>query len=307
VSVSPQRADSPGKPLGDVRLAAVERLRAAGIETPEADARILLQLALGLDEAGLVFASRATISGVQQASFDRLIERRVAGEPVARIAGNKEFWSRSFRLSADTLVPRPETETLVEAALSAFPEQSAKLRVLDLGTGSGILLAAILLERPLATGLGIDRSESALRVARKNLNALGVGKRAQFVCSDWSMALGQRSDWSMALGQRFDLVVTNPPYIASDAIAALPREVREHDPRLALDGGADGLAAYRKIIAELPHLLSKQGVAVLELGIGQEQSVAALAQAKGLLVKGPARRDLGNVSRALIVYPPIQK
>jgi len=297
VSVSPQRADSPGKPLGDVRLAAVERLRAAGIETPEADARILLQLALGLDEAGLVFASRATISGVQQASFDRLIERRLAGEPVARIAGNKEFWSRSFRLSADTLVPRPETETLVEAALSAFPEQSAKLRVLDLGTGSGILLAAILLERPLATGLGIDRSESALRVARKNLNALGVGKRAQFVCSDWSMALGQR----------FDLVVTNPPYIASDAIAALPREVREHDPRLALDGGADGLAAYRKIIAELPHLLSKQGVAVLELGIGQEQSVAALAQAKGLLVKGPARRDLGNVSRALIVYPPIQK
>ena len=297
MSVSPQRADSPGKPLGDVRLAAVERLRAAGIETPEADARILLQLALGLDEAGLVFASRATISGVQQASFDRLIERRLAGEPVARIAGNKEFWSRSFRLSADTLVPRPETETLVEAALSAFPEQSAKLRVLDLGTGSGILLAAILLERPLATGLGIDRSESALRVARKNLNALGVGKRAQFVCSDWSMALGQR----------FDLVVTNPPYIASDAIAALPREVREHDPRLALDGGADGLAAYRKIIAELPHLLSKQGVAVLELGIGQEQSVAALAQAKGLLVKGPARRDLGNVSRALIVYPPIQK
>jgi release factor glutamine methyltransferase len=297
VSVSPQRADLPGKPLHDVRLAAVERLRAAGIETPEADARILLQLALGLDEAGLVFASRATISGVQQASFDRFIERRLAGEPVARIAGYKEFWSRSFRLSADTLVPRPETETLVEAALSAFPEQSEKLRVLDLGTGSGILLAAILLERPLATGLGIDRSESALRVARKNLHVLGVGKRAQFVCGDWSMALGQR----------FDLVVANPPYIASDAIVALPREVREHDPRLALDGGADGLAEYRKIIAELPHLLSKQGVAILELGLGQEQSVAALAQAKGLIVKGPARRDLGNVGRALIVYPPIQK
>jgi release factor glutamine methyltransferase len=297
VSVSLQGADLPEKPLHDVRLAAVERLRAAGIETPEADARILLQLALGLDEAGLVFASRAAISEIHQASFDRFIERRLAGEPVARIAGYKEFWSRPFRLSADTLVPRPETETLVEAALSVFPEQNKKLRVLDLGTGSGILLAAILLERPLATGLGIDRSESALRVARKNLHALGVGKRAQFVCGDWSAALGQR----------FDLVVTNPPYIASDAIAALPREVREHDPRLALDGGADGLAAYRKIIAELPYLLSKQGVAVLELGIGQEQSVAALAQAKGLLVKGPARRDLGNVSRALIVYPPIQK
>ena len=293
----PQRVDFCGKPLHEVRLAAVERLRAAGIETPEADARILLQLALGLDEAGLVFASRATISEEQQACFDRFIERRLAGEPVARIVGSKEFWSRPFKLNADTLVPRPETEMLVEAALSAFPEHDTKLRMLDLGTGSGILLAAILLERPFATGLGIDRSERALRVARDNLHALGVGQRAQFVCSDWSMTFGQR----------FDLVVTNPPYIASDTIAALPREVRDHDPRLALDGGADGLAAYRKIIAELPYLLSKQGIAILELGIGQEQSVAALAQTKGLLVKGPARRDLGNVARALIVYPPIQK
>lgn len=290
-------AAASGVALQDLRMAAVERLRAAGVESPEAGARVLLKFALSLDDAALVSASRTLISEEQRAYIGRLIDRRIAGEPVARIIGRKEFWSHSFQLGADTLVPRPETETIVEAALSIFPAQDAKLRVLDLGTGSGILLASILLERKKATGIGIDRNENTLRIARENLNALGLVERAQFICGDWSAALDQR----------FDLVVANPPYIASKDISSLAREVREHDPHTALDGGADGLDAYREIIAELPQLISEKGIAVLELGIGQEDEVAALARARGLEVREPARRDLGNVPRALIVYPPKRK
>lgn len=282
-----------GRTLQELRAVAVERLRAAGIEAAEADARILLKFALGLDDAGLASGARASISAQERAYFDGLAARRMAGEPIARIIGHKEFWSRSFRLGAETLVPRPDTETLVEAALSIFPDHNAELRILDLGTGSGILLAAILLERPRASGVGVDRSEAALRVARENLEGLGLLDRAQFVCGDWSAALVTP----------FDLVIANPPYIASAGIAMLPREVRDYDPCAALDGGADGLDAYRAIIAELPQLLSGEGAAVLELGIGQEGAVTLLARAKGLQVKDSARRDLGNVGRALIVYP----
>lgn len=276
----------------ELRLQATEKLRAAGVESPETDARILLGLATGLDEAALVSASRIPISDEQRKNFAGFVERRIGGEPVSRIAGYREFWSRRFRLGSETLVPRPETETLVEAALAVFPERDAALRVLDLGTGSGILLAAILLERLAARGVGIDRSEAALKVARGNLDALGAGDRAQLICGDWSAALGRK----------FDLVVSNPPYIASRDIPALSREVREHDPKLALDGGVDGLDSYRKIIAELPQLLSPEGVSILELGAGQEEAVAALARAEGLRA-GPAQRDLAGVPRALIVYP----
>jgi release factor glutamine methyltransferase len=295
VSTAPKAA--PEATLREVRLGAVAKLQAAKIETPEADARILLKLALGMDEAALVAASRMPISEKEQDHFDSLLARRIAGEPVARIAGQKEFWSHSFKLNADTLVPRPETETLVEAALTIFPERDAPLRVLDLGTGSGILLAAILAERPHAGGVGVDRSESALSMARENLKSLGLFDRSQLICGDWGAVSGQS----------FDLVISNPPYISSKEISALAREVREHDPRLALDGGADGLDAYRKIIAELPHLLSTNGAAVLELGIGQEAAVSELARAQGLFVAGPARRDLGGVPRALILYPRPRK
>lgn len=283
--------------LRELRLHAAAKMRAAKIETPEIDARVLLRFALGLDEAALVSSSQIPIPEEQKTRFDRLVERRMAGEPVARIVGHKEFWSHPFKLGADTLVPRPESETLVEAALEIFPERDAKLRLLDLGTGSGILLAAILAERPRASGVGIDYSENALRVARENLHALGLSDRAQLICGDWAAALGRT----------FDLVVANPPYIESKEIAALAREVREHDPRLALDGGADGLESYRQIIAELPHLLSTEGAAVLELGIGQEAAVADFARAKGLAVEGQARRDLGGVPRALILYPGTRK
>ncbi len=277
------------------RIAA--RFEAAGIERPNAEARILLSLALGLDDAALVTASGMTVSVVQEKQLEAMVARRIKGEPVARIAGEKEFWSRSFRLNADTLVPRPETETLVEVALALFPARDAALTVLDLGTGSGILLAAILLERPNAKGAGLDRSEAALAAARDNLERLGVGARARWV----------HGDWAAARGERYDLILSNPPYIRSDEIVSLAREVREFDPRLALDGGPDGCDAYRAIIAELPQLLSDQGVAVLELGAGQEAAVAGIARGQGLVVAGAARPDLAGIARALILYPPARK
>jgi release factor glutamine methyltransferase len=220
------------------------------------------------------------------------VRRRLAGEPIARIVGYREFWSRSFTLGPHTLVPRPESETVVEAALAAMPDRDAKFRVLDLGLGSGALLAAILLERPHAYGIGVDRNARTIAVARANLAAFGLSARAAFVCGDWTVALG---------AEKFDLVVANPPYIPTAELAQLALEVREHDPIFALDGGVDGLTAYRAIVADLSRVLTPGGVAVLELGKGQEAAVAAFARARGLAVDGPARCDLSGLSRALVL------
>lgn len=290
-SATLKEASASGAMLSTIRRAAIARLRAANIESPELDARILLRCLLDTDDASLVAASGRLLTLDQIDRFDQWLDRRVAGEPVARIVGFKEFWSRAFRLGPDTLVPRQETETVVEAALAAFPDRDLPLRVLDLGIGTGILLAAILLEMKNATGVGVDRSASALAVARANLDALGLENRAKLVCGDWGSALGLP----------LDLVVTNPPYIRSDEIAGLSREVHKYDPCLALDGGADGLDAYRAIVAELPRLLSERGVAIVELGLGQEEAVVKLAREAGLYVNGPARRDLGGVPRALVL------
>jgi release factor glutamine methyltransferase len=286
----------------ELRQRIAARLQDAGIERANAEARILLSLALGLDDAALIAASGTAVPAAQEERLEAMIVRRIKGEPIARIAGQKEFWSRSFRLGPETLVPRPETETLVEAALALFPDRDAALNVLDLGTGSGILLAAILLERPNAKGVGLDRSEATLTVARDNLERLGAGARAQWICGDWTAARpGEET------GARYDLILSNPPYIPSDEIAALEREVRAFDPRLALDGGPDGLDAYRAIIAELPQLLSDRGAAVLELGIGQEAAVTGIAHGQGLVAAGAARPDLAGIPRALILYPRARK
>jgi release factor glutamine methyltransferase len=274
-----------------VRRAIAARLGAAGIESAELDARVLLAHALGRNAAQLIAAADEPLPVEAVARADHLVRRRLAGEPVARIVGRREFWSREFRLGPDTLVPRPESETVVEAALAAFSGRDADLRVLDLGVGSGALLAAILIERPRATGIGIDRSAGALAVARANLHSLGLSARAALLCGDWTAALGVR----------FDLVVANPPYVATAELAVLSLEVRENDPTFALDGGPDGLAAYRAIVADLSRVLTPGGVAVLELGQGQEAAVVALANARGLVADGAARRDLSGVSRALVL------
>lgn len=282
-------------PVSDAPAIAILRRRmttalaAAGCQTPDLDARLLLAHALATDPGDLFTRGEEPVPAAAEAAAEAFLARRAAGEPVGRILGHRAFWSLDLLLSPDTLEPRPDTETVVEAALDMFPDVAVPLRILDLGTGTGAILAALLLERPRATGIGLDRSEGAARTARDNLARAGLTPRA-------SVLVG---DWGAALAGGFDLVVSNPPYITAGEMAGLSREVRLFDPALALVAGEDGLDAYRAIAAGLPRLLRPGGGAVLELGAGQEASVAALLRARGLAVCGPARRDLGGVPRAL--------
>lgn len=280
-----------GATVAHARRALAEQFRAAAIESPELDARVLIGHALGLDHTGLVRAAAQQLSDLSASQIERYAARRLAGEPVSRIVGSREFWGLSFHVTADVLVPRPETETLVELALSLF-DRTRPLRIADLGTGSGAILLTLLSELPNAVGVGIDTSARALGVARANAARFGFGTRAFFVACDFGAALGGP----------FDLVVSNPPYIASAEIESLDREVREHDPRAALDGGPDGLAAYRAIAADAPRLLGARGHLVVEIGAGQERSVGKIFCAGGLAVTA-TRSDLSGVARALAARP----
>lgn len=272
--------------IGALLCAAGARLRAAGIEDPRREARLLLGHALGLDPAQLVARAH---DPVEAPGFEGLVARRAAREPAAHILGTREFWGVAFRVTPAVLVPRPETETLVEAALEAIPERASVRRVLDLGTGSGCLLCAALAEFPAAIGLGVDQSLAALAVARGNAAALGFSDRARFAAGDWLAALDGA----------FDLVLSNPPYVAEPEMPALDPELA-HEPRAALVAGADGLDAYRAILPGLKRVLAPGGVAVLELGAGQAQAVQALAAAAGLAVRG-LRHDLAAIPRALVL------
>ncbi len=264
---------------------AAATLRDAGIENPRLEARLLLAHALGLTQEQL-------LAGPDQAvpkNFTALLARRVAHEPLAYILGRQEFWSLSFTVSPATLIPRADSETLIEAALAALPDRTQVRRILDLGTGTGCLLLAALSEFPAAFGVGVDISPAAAALATANAAALQLRARAAFLAGNWAAALG---------GQ-FDLILANPPYIPSRDIAALMPEVRGHEPAAALDGGADGLAAYRIILAALPGLLAPGGVAVLELGIGQDRAMMPMAAAAGFAAA--TRRDLAGIARALIL------
>ena len=281
---------APGVTLGAARRLLADALRAKGIDTPELDARLLAGHALDLDHTALTAGAGRTLDRAQLRELEALAARRIAGEPVARITGVKEFWGLPLRVTAATLVPRPDTETLVEAALAAIDRGGSRkrtLRIADLGTGSGALLLALLSELPNAFGTATDISAAALAAARDNARRLELDARARFVACDFGAALAGG----------FDLVVVNPPYIASGDIAGLPPEVR-HDPRLALDGGVDGLACYRALISDARRLMAPTGHIVVELGIGQETAVAALFQAAGLETL-PARTDLSGIARAL--------
>jgi release factor glutamine methyltransferase len=281
--------------VGDVRRDVARRLRERGIDSPDLDARLLVGHALGLDHAGLARADERDLDQDQLAAVEALVARRLAGEPVARIIGTKEFWSLSIVLSPAVLVPRPETETVVEQALAAVDRGGVRtraLRIADLGVGSGAILLALLSELPNALGVGTDRDPAVLAVSRDNARRLGLDARAAFVACDFGAALSPG----------FDLVVTNPPYIASDDIAALPAEVRDFDPPRALDGGPDGLAAYRAIAADARRLLAPNAHLIAELGDGQSEAVAALFAAQGL---GCIRigADLAGVSRTITASP----
>lgn len=277
--------------VAETRRAWAAKFRAGGIDSPELDARILVGHALGLDHAGLASASARRLTAAQQGAIAALAQRRLAHEPVARIVGTKEFWSLTLAVGAATLVPRPETETVVEAALAAIdvkPTRARIRRIADLGTGCGAILLALLTELPEACGVGSDASPAALVVARDNARRLRLA-RASFVACDMTAALRGP----------FDLIVCNPPYIASGEIAALPPEVRLFDPRRALDGGADGLDFYRALAAAAPALLAPDGVLAVELGPAQAEPVAALFAAAGL-APSPPQPDLNGVPRALV-------
>jgi len=279
-----------GMTVAQVRRTLTDVFRQAELDSPELDARLLVGHALGLDHTGLTIESGRSLGGNAAHALAALATRRLEREPVARILGVKEFWGLPLRLNDATLVPRPESETVIEAALAAIDSAGPRTRALridDLGTGSGALLIALLTELPNAAGIGTDVSCKALAAARGNADRLGIAARTEFaIC-----------DFGAALTGSFDLVVSNPPYIASADIDTLSPEVR-HDPRPALDGGADGLDCYRTIAGQAPGLLKPNGDLVVELGIGQEPAVAKLFHAAGLAPL-PARPDLSGIPRAL--------
>ena len=280
-----------GETIASARVALARSFATATIESPELDARVLVGHALGLDAAGVISQATRQLSPAERAAIAALARRRLAREPVARIVGIKEFWGLPFALNAETLVPRPETETVVEAALAALgARRQSALRVADLGTGSGALLLALLSELPRACGTGTDISIAALHCARDNAVALGLAARASFVACDYGAAVGAPAD----------LLVSNPPYVARADIAALQPEVREFDPRRALDGGPDGLDGYRAIASDARRLLAPEGILVVEFGRGQLAAVTAIFAATGLEPAAP-KYDLSGIARALVM------
>lgn len=265
-----------GRGEGDLLRDATAALRAAGLDTPRREARWLLQHAAGDPDA-----------------FRALIARRAAREPLAFLLGHQEFRMLDLAVSPATLIPRPDSETLIIAALAARSDRAAVRRILDLGTGTGCLLLAALAEFPAAFGVGVDRIAAAAALAARNAAANGLAGRAAFLCADWAAALAGR----------FDLILSNPPYIESDTIATLMPEVSRYEPRAALDGGADGLDAYRALLAALPALLAPGGVAILELGMGQADALAGLARSAGYC-DPVLHQDLAGIARAAVLAFP---
>jgi release factor glutamine methyltransferase len=262
--------------------AAAERLAAVS-DTPRLDAELLMAEALGLSRERLLLSH---LDDEAPASFEPFVARRVAGEPVAYIIGRRAFWTIELEVGPGVLVPRPDSETLIEAAVAHFGE-AGPATILDLGTGPGTLLLAALDQWPQARGLGIDASEAALAYARRNAERLGLAARAEF----------RRGDWAEGVEERFDLILCNPPYVAEGA--ALPRDVAEWEPHEALFAAADGLSDYRRLAPIIPPLLAHGGIACLEIGLGQEKAVSALFEAAGLSVS--RRHDLGGRVRCLVL------
>lgn len=275
--------------IGGAIDSAAAALAAAGFDEARRRARRLLAAALHLSPAEVFAHPDRALAPAEQARFGDMLRRMIAHEPLSRIIGCREFWGLEFALSTDTLDPRPETETVVEAVLARLADRGKAYRFLDLGTGTGCLLLALLFEFPQANGVGIDIAPGAAETARYNAERLGLGKRARF-------AVG---DWGQAVGAEFDVVTANPPYIATAALAGLPPEVRDFDPSRALDGGADGLAAYRAIALDLPRLVAPGGLFAAEIGAGQADAVAAILVRAGMRIDGFAR-DLAGIIRCIV-------
>lgn len=268
--------------LDDALRGATAKLRTAGVENPAREARLLAELVVGCDDP------RALSPGADR-HLATLVARRARREPFARIAGVREFWSLDFEVTEDTLIPRPDSETLIECCLDRL-EHRPPARILDLGTGSGCLVVTLLVTWTGSSGIGVDVSERACAVAARNVRRHGVGDRAWIMCGDWAAALDST----------FDLVVANPPYVPSSDLAGLDPEVALHEPDLAIDGGADGYACYRRIVPRLARLLSRDGMAVIEHGPDQRDGLVVLAGDNGLDVAGTAD-DYGGRHRVLLL------
>jgi release factor glutamine methyltransferase len=281
-----------GQTVEAARRALTARFRSGGIDSAELDARMLVGAVLGLDLTGMITAADRLLDCGESLRLEDFTRRRLAREPVARIVGHKEFWGLPLQLSPATLVPRPDTETVVELALEMLRNDGASrrpLRIADLGTGSGAILLALLSELPGAYGFGTDISEEALQTAGANAARAGLADRATFVACDYATGLSGP----------FDLIVSNPPYIRAADIAGLAAEVRDYDPRAALDGGADGLDAYRALIPQAAGLLAPGGALVVEAGQGQSGPIQGLMTAAGLTPAGAPKADLAGIQRAV--------
>jgi release factor glutamine methyltransferase len=280
----------PPEELRTLLANAVQRLRAAGVETPELDARLLLQAATGLSREDLILDPDRVVPEGEAQRFAGMIARREAHEPVSRILGEREFYGRPFRVTPATLDPRPDTETLIEAALALMPEAA---RFLDLGTGTGAIAVTLLAERADATAVATDVSPEALAVANENAGRAGVAQRLTLVSGSWFEPVSGV----------FDMILSNPPYIPEAEIAGLSPDVRNFDPRLALVGGADGLDPYRAIASGAAPYMAADGHVLVEIGAGQAAAVEAIFAAAGFDIAG-RHLDLGGHLRCLVFRRP---
>jgi release factor glutamine methyltransferase len=273
--------------IGKTLCAITRRLKDAGVDSPRLDARLLVGHAIGATAEHLVAYPERVLTPRDAMRIETLVARREQREPLSQIVGHREFWSLDFIVTRDTLTPRPDSETIVAAALALACARGGPLRILDFGTGTGCLLLALLHELPQAHGVGVDCSEAALAVTQRNAEALGLQARSRFV----------RGTWGEGLAGAFDLIVSNPPYIAASALPTLAPELN-FEPQTALVGGADGLAAYRDLAPHLRRLLADDGAAILEVGVGQAGDVEDILRAVGLTI-GPRHRDLAGIERAV--------
>ena len=277
--------------MADIFNEIMQKFIAAGIENPRLETRLLIASVLGVESGG-IFAD-IVLNDAQAEAVRRMAAQRTAHKPLDKILGHREFYKADFIVNEDVLSPRPDTEILVEKALQYMPQTARN--VLDLGTGSGCIIESILLEKPDLHGVAVDISLKALKTARQNAEKCGVATRLQLVRADWFA-----TDFAAQIGQKFDVIVTNPPYIPSSDIAELAPEVKDHDPRAALDGGADGFDSYRRIAALMPDLLNDGGYVLIEAGIGQAQKIATVFADYGLSLVEIAK-DLGGIERCVIL------
>lgn len=273
------------------------RFRAVGLDAPELDARLLVCNACNLTREAYILHDSRALAALEAAAIEGYATRRLASEPVSRIIGKREFYGRDFIVAPAVLDPRPDTETLIDAALKLTADDGGgarPLRILDLGTGSGCILLTLLAELPEASGVGIDIDPAALEIARENAKALSLNARSAFACMDWTAALNGE----------FDLIVSNPPYIASSEIASLAPEVRLHDPLIALDGDSDGLSAYRRLARDCTGMLPPGGWMLLEAGAGQAMEIVGLFEETGWFAEQAEWRlysDLAGVKRVVAI------